>query len=98
MKVFIKNEIENLKNYEFIKKDIDFGENVLVVKKWIFENNPKIANIKNPFLESYFLENETDKAVIFKDEFKINTICIPKSQILYLEKNNTEITKLYVGI
>lgn len=97
MKVFIKNEIENLKNYEFIKKDIEAGENVLVITKWIFEINPKIGDIINPFLDCYFFEKETEKAVILKDELKINTIYIPKSQILYLEKNSTEITKLYIA-
>lgn len=88
--------LENLKNYENIKSAMDAGDNVVVITKWAALNT-KANELVNP-AESYFFEKETDKAVLFTNEMKTKNVWLPKSQIIFLEKSQKEITKLFMGI
>lgn len=89
--------IQHLKNYKKIKEDIDFGENVIVITRWAFYNT-KAKMLASSF-EHWFYECESEKAILFTNEFKDLKIWIPKAHVLYYNKDKSpEITKMYAPI
>lgn len=91
------NRFENLKNYNNIKEEIDFGENVIVITKWAFYNTK--AKLLASSNEHWFYENESEKAILFTNEFKDLKIWIPKNHVIYCNKDRSpEITKIFVGL
>lgn len=89
--------IQHLKNYKNIEEDIAFGENVIVVTKWAFYNTK--AKMLASSLEHWFYEGESEKAILFTNEFKDLKIWIPKSHVMYYNKDKSpEITKIFVGL
>lgn len=89
--------IEHLKNYVKIKEAIEFGENVIVVTKWASDKT-KAAMLVG--FDCFFYEMETEKAMLFVNESKDRKIWLPKSQIIYYnkEEKGKQITKVFMGM
>lgn len=90
-------KLENLKNYEHIKKAMDHGDNVIVVTQWAAMNIDGVSELTSPY-EIYFYEKETEKAILFVNEWKDKKIWLPKSQVIYYEKTSVQITRVFAGI